>query len=325
MERNAGELVAGGSGALALPAELLESARDYARASKAERTTAAYRSAWQSFSTWAEGQGLEALPAAPATVALYLASRADQGRKAATLDLDLAAIAAAHKAAGLLSPRSSAEVQAVRAGIRRTHGTAQRKAAALLPAQLRAIVAALPATRRGARDRALLLLGFAMAGRRSELAALRIEDLAFVPQGLEVTIRRSKTDQEGRGEVLAVDPSRNSATCPVRAVRAWLEAAELKSGPVFRQVNRHGQVGAAALSGFSIGQIVKETATAAGFDAAHFSGHSMRAGFATAKAQAGGSIDSIMRQTRHRSERVARGYVRAGNLWTNTPGAGLLD
>src|SRR5690606_27315101 len=136
----------GRGSALAIPAQVAETARSYARASRAQSTLRAYRSAWRGFVAWCEAHGFEYLPATPTTVALYATARAEAGIKPGSIDLDLAAIAAAHSAAGYPSPRASAEVQAVRAGIRRTHGTAQRQAAPLLPDDLRSIVAALPDT-----------------------------------------------------------------------------------------------------------------------------------------------------------------------------------
>lgn len=318
MSRGAGALAraeAGSNRGLAFSfEEIATAAQGYARASKAEATVRTYRSAWRGFVRWCEAHGFAHLPAAPATVALYATARAEAGIKPASIDLDLAAIAAAHIAAGHPSPRSSAEVQAVRSGIRRTHGTAQRQAAPLLPDDLRRIVAALPSSLAGTRDRALLLLGFATGSRRSELAALQVEDLAFVARGLEVTIRRSKTDQEGKGMVKPV-PFGHPATCPVRACKAWIEAAGIKSGPLFRSIDRHGNVGATALTGHSIGRIVKRAAEAAGLDAAAISGHSLRAGLVTAAVLAGRTDREIMAQTGHRSAEMLTRYTRKARAW----------
>ena len=209
------------------------------------------------------------------------------------------------------------------AGIRRTHGTAQRRVAPMLPGQLRAVSAALPAGLLGLRDRALLLLGFAGALRRSNLAALAVEDLAFTADGLEVTLRRSKTDQEGAGFKVGVPFGSDPATCPVRAVKAWLEAAQLTAGPLFREVTRHGHVEAAALAGGSIARIVKRSAEAAGLNSATFSGHSLRAGLATAAAKAGKSTHAIMRQTGHKSADMVARYVREASLFSDNAAAGI--
>jgi integrase len=314
------------AGALAIPAHLVDAARAYAKASKAPRTLESYRRAWQAFVAWCQGRGLASLPAAPEVVALYLTARADAGRKPATLALDLAAIGAAHKTAGCSSPAAAESVRQVLAGIRRTLGVAQRQVAPLLPGDLRAVSAALPVGLLGLRDRALLLLGFAGAFRRSELAQLEVRDLTFTADGLEVVLRRSKTDQEGRGETKGIPHGSDPATCPVRSVKAWLEAAQLEdenAGPVFREVTRHGRLGAVPLAGRSIARIVKRNASAAGLDAARYSGHSLRAGLATAAAKAGKSTHAIMRQTGHKSADMVARYVRDAKLFDDNAAAGI--
>jgi len=309
--------------ALAVPQELVDSARSYAKASRAPRTLEAYRRAWQAFSTWCESKGLASLPAAPEAVALYLTARADAGRKPATIALDLAAIGAAHKSAGLPSPSLTESVRQVLAGIRRTMGVAQRRVAPLLPHELRAVSAAMPDGLLGVRDRALLLVGFAGAFRRSELAALEVRDLTFTEDGLEVLLRRSKTDQEGAGETKGLPCGSDLATCPVRSLKAWLEVAQLVDGPVFREVTRHGRLGTASLAGRSIARIVKRNASAAGLDAARYSGHSLRAGLATAAAKAGKSTLAIMRQTGHKSADMVARYVRDASLFDDNAAAGI--
>ena len=185
----------------------LEHARRFADASMAPATRAAYAREWESFAAWCSSKLLAALPALPATLAAYISAlamgttthrdgRARAPRKAAGIDLALAAITAAHEAAGHDSPRGSAGVRAVRRGIRRELGTAPREAAPLLTPELRRVIAALPATLHGARDRALLLLGWAGGFRRSALVSLDVADLLFSPaEGIAVTLRRDKTDQ----------------------------------------------------------------------------------------------------------------------------------
>jgi integrase len=309
--------------ALALPADVVNAARDFAKASRSARTLQVYRAAWQTFTAWCEAHGLASLPAVPETVALYLSARANEGRKPATVALDLAAISQAHKVAGHTSSRGAACVREVFAGIRRTLGAAQRRVAPLLPGDLRAVSSALPAGLLGLRDRALLLLGFAGAFRRSELAALEVSDLAFTADGLEALIRRSKTDQEGAGRKIGIPFGSDPSTCPVRVVKAWLEAAKLEAGPVFREVTRHGHVEGAPLTGRSIARIVKRSAEAAGLDPARFSGHSLRAGLATAAAKAGKSTHAIMRQTGHRSANMVARYVREASLFEDNAASGI--
>lgn len=296
-------------------------ARDYALKAKAANTVRAYRADWRDFAAWCEERGLQPLPAAPETVALYVAHLADAGRKASTIQRRLSAISQAHQAAGHESPTKSAAVRAVWAGIRRERGTAQEGKAPVVTEDIRAMVAALSEGLIGIRDRALLLVGFAGAFRRSELVGLDVEDVEFAREGLVVRIRRSKTDQEGQGHVIGIPYGSNPATCPVRALRAWLKASGINSGPVFRPVNRHGQVLPRRLSDKAVALIVKRAAEAAGLDPARYAGHSLRAGFATAAAAAGAPERAIMAQTRHKSVTVARRYIRLGSLWAENAAA----
>jgi len=308
---------------LALPLDLVASARNYATQAKSERTRRTYASLWQGFVQWCDEHGLAVLPAAPATVALYLTARADEGRKVATIELDLAAICQAHKAHKYESPRGTPEVRAVLAGIRRVKGVAQVKKAPVLVSDLRRMVATLPKGILGVRDHALLLLGFAGAFRRSELVALEVGDVAFASDGLEVTLRRSKTDQEGAGQKIGIPFGSDPATCPVRALRAWLDRGQITEGLIFRNVNRHGRVGS-ALTAHSVARTVKRAAAAAGLDPKSFAGHSLRSGLVTSAVRAGKNDRVIMKQTRHKSIAVMRGYVRdAESLFEENAASGI--
>ena len=308
----------------------LERAKAFAAASKADETRRAYTREWSVFTAWCSTKGLAALPAAPVTLAAYLAALADgtaapsgRPRKPAGIDLALAAISGAHNAAGLPSPREAAEVRAVRAGIRSTLGTAQRQVDPLLVPELRRAVALLPATLLGLRDRALLLVGWAGSFRRSALVALDVPDPAFGVDGVALNVRRDKTDQEGQGRALPVPFGSSAEVCPVRSLRAWLDAAGIVEGPVFRSVNRHGKLGG-RLSDRAVALIVKRAAASIGAEASAFAGHSLRAGFATSAARAGRHDRDIMRHTGHKSRAVFDRYVRAAHLWNDNPAAGLL-
>lgn len=311
-----------GNNAPIVRSDLVDKARDYAAQARTESTRRAYRSDWRAFSAWCEAEGLEALPASPETVALYLTARAGSC-KPSTLSRALAAISEAHRAAGAASPRSSGPVKAVLQGIRRAKGTAPAQKAPLSTGELRAMLAGLPEGLLGLRDRALLLVGFAGAFRRSELVALAVEDVAQVEDGLEITLRRSKTDQEGQGRKVGVPFGSSPASCPVRALRAWVEAAGIASGPVFRSVDRHGHLGE-TLSPAAVALVVKRSASAAGLEASTVAGHSLRAGLATAAAKAGRSERAIMRQTGHRSSAMVRRYIRDAELFSENAAAGLL-
>jgi site-specific recombinase XerD len=291
-----------------------EQVREYIRASKSENTLRGYQSDWRDFCAWSEAHGLCPLPASPETVAAYIAECA--GRlKVGSIQRRLNAIAEAHKAVGLESPTHNAIVANTMKGIRRILGTAATQKSPTLTADVRAMLEATDAGLIGARDRALILLGFAGAFRRSELVSLGAEDCAFGKDGLTVTLRRSKTDQAGAGRKVGIPYGSNPETCPVRTTQTWMELAAIVNGPLFRSINRHGHVRPGRLSGIDVARVVKKLAIRAGLDAAKYAGHSLRAGHATSAATAGASERSIMNQTGHRSVQMVRRYIRDGNLF----------
>lgn len=297
---------------------LVDAARRYAAASKAPNTLRAYRSDLRDFEDWCAGESLRALPAVPTTIALYLTALAQAGAKASTLQRRVSALSQAHQVAGHVpSPTSDPVVRATMAGIRRAHGTAPAQKAALLTAELRQLLASTdPTSLAGARDRALLLVGFAGGFRRSELVSLDVEDLEETQDGLRVQLRRGKTDQEGQGREVGIPRGHNPATCPVRAVVAWRSLARITAGPLFRAVSRHGEVSRERLSDRGVARIVQRSARRAGLDPALYAGHSLRAGLATSAAAGGASERAIMAQTGHRSVTVVRRYIRSGSLFT---------
>jgi integrase len=302
-----------GKGADIVPPSL-EQVREFARQSKAENTLRGYRADWRDFCAWCDGHAVSALPAAPETVAAYIADCA--GRlKVGSIQRRLNAIAEAHKATGLDSPTSAGMVRNTLKGIRRALGTAPSPKSPTLTDDIRAMVDATDAGIIGARDRALMLLGFAGAFRRSELVALDIADCAFGKDGLTVTLRRSKTDQDGAGRKVGIPYGSNPETCPVRTIQAWIEQVGITTGPLFRSVSRHGQVQVGRLGGIDVARIVKKLAGRAGLDATAYAGHSLRAGHATSAAIAGASERSIMKQTGHRSVQMVRRYIRDGSLF----------
>ena len=315
-------LVAAEAAAAVALAAVREQARDYAQLAKAPSTRRAYRADWADFTAWCRAHGRAPLPAVPETLALYLAGSAAH-LKTATLTRRLSAIAQAHQVAGHPSPTKDPNVRAVAAGIRRAKGTAQQGKAPTVTAEVRAMVEALPATLMGRRDRALLLLGFAGAFRRSELVALDVADVEERPEGLAVTIRRSKTDQEGAGRTVGIPYGSHYESCPVRATRAWLTAAGIAQGPLFQAINRHDQLLPGRLSPQGVARAVKRAAAAAGLDPTRYAGHSLRAGLATAAAEAGVSERAIMAQTGHKSVPMVRRYIREGDLFRENAAAGL--
>jgi integrase len=228
-------------------AEIAADARDFVAASRAENTTRVYRTGWAQFAAWCDEHGVTPLPASAETVACYVADLAKVA-KPTTIDLRLAAISAAHRAAGYDSPTKEEAVRLVRRGVRRTLGTAQRQVHPVTVPDLRTMLERLGSDLAGCRDRALLLLGFAGALRRSELVGLDVTDISEGADGLTVRLRRSKTDQEGAGRTLGIPFGSNPATCPVRAWRAWLEVSGVTEGPAFRPVDRRGRIGTTRLS-----------------------------------------------------------------------------
>jgi site-specific recombinase XerD len=295
---------------------LMDKARGYVAASKALNTVRAYRSDWQHFTAWCSARGLPILPAAPETIALYIADLGGVA-KPSTITRRLAAIAKAHQAAGHDSPCAMrhAAVKEVLSGVRRTHGTAQAGKAALLTEHLRRLLAVIPGSLLGERDTAILLLGFAGAFRRSELVALDVPDVESSDDGMKVTIRRSKTDQEGLGRVVGIPYGSDPQLCPVRSLRRWLEAAGITEGPLFRSVSRHGHIADSALTAQSVRDVVQRYCQRAELDLTKFSAHSLRSGFVTQATINSASERSIMNQTGHKSPTMVRRYTRDLNLF----------
>jgi site-specific recombinase XerD len=299
----------------------LTRAAQLARKEKAAATRRAYRSDFRIFEAWCRGRGVSALPATPETVAAFLTSDVEAGSRPSTLGRRVAAIRYGHKLAGQPVPTDDERVKATMRGIRRSLGTAPRKKAPATAERIIAMALVAGDDVKGRRDRALLLIGFAGAFRRSELVALNVEDLEESELGFKITIRHSKTDQEGVGQTIAI--VRGSVTCPVAALKAWLEAAGISTGPVFRSVKKGGVV-AGRLPAQSVADIVKDYAERVGLDPTLFAGHSMRSGFLTSAAKRGASIFKMMDQSRHRSVETLRGYIRDAEIFKEHAGAGLL-
>lgn len=305
--------------------DLIEKARAYIHAAKAPATLRAYRTDFDDFIRFCEKHNLPYLPATPTTVALYITDRAGSLRTA-TITRRLTSITKAHQAAGFeASPASSHHffVSETLKGIRRSIGTAQEGKAPLLTSDIRRIVAACPETLSGLRDRALILVGFAGAFRRSELAAIDCAHLSFTEDGLIIDLRRSKTDQEAAGCKVGIPFGKEDATCPVRALQCWLAESSITSGAVFRGVNRHGRLSRRGLHKDCVGWILKVAASRAGLKPEPLGGHSLRAGCVTQAAMNGVSERDIMRQTGHKSAEMLARYIRIGEIFTRNAAAGL--
>ena len=301
----------------------MSKAKTYVLHSRAENTRRAYAADWRHFTAWCDCHQVEFLPALPETVAVYIAELADS-HKPATITRRLAAISKAHSAAGYASPGSlkHAAVAEVLAGIRRVCGTAQTAKNPILTADLKRLLAGTGDNMKGIRDRALLLLGFAGGFRRSELAALQVSDVAFTEDGAVVTLRRTKTDQEGQGRKVGIPYGSHPTLCPVRSLRCWIEAAALADGPLFRSVDKHGKLGA-SMTPQTVRLVIVGLADTAGLDASRFSAHSLRSGLATQATINGASERAIMKQTGHKSVAMVRRYVRDANLFRENAAAHL--
>ena len=254
------------------------------------------------------------IPATPTCVASYLATYA-QTLSVATLNRRIVTIGWAHALQGYDSPTKSALVVATLRGIRRVNGSAQRQAAPLVKQDIAKVVQRLTGLK-GMRDKALLLIGFAGAFRRSELVALRAEDVSFVKEGIIINLRRSKTDQNGQGRKIAI-PYVKAKHCPVRALKTWLTKSGIQNGALFRRINRYQQIMDQGLTAQSVSLIIKQRVTAAGLDAATYSGHSLRAGLVTSAAQKGVQSWKIRQQTDHKSDQMLQRYIRDSRLFAD--------
>jgi integrase len=302
--------------------ELAESATEYAVAAQAKNTRRAYEGDWRGFVAWCGKHGLEPLCAEEATVLLYLTESADTGRKASTIGRRLAGITYFQRLNGCDAPTDSPAVRTLMRGIRRRLGTAPDQKAPLVVEELRRVVEVIPDDLRGKRDRSILCTGVGGARRRSELVDIDVRDLTFKAEGLEVFIRSSKTDQEGQGDVVGIPFGANPATCPVRAMRAWLDASGITEGAIFRSITRSGVMGG-RLSDRGISEVVKRRVAAAGLDPDRYAGHSLRSGLATSAARAGKSERAIMRQTGHKSPAMVRRYIRLADVFQDNAAAGI--
>ncbi|HEY1656231.1 MAG TPA: tyrosine-type recombinase/integrase [Candidatus Tumulicola sp.] len=292
----------------------IDQARAFAEAAQSPNTRKAYASDLRDFRSFCRTREVSWLPATPQTVALYVTDLAGCS-KIATIRRRLVAIIQAHRERELDSPTSHEAVRRIVRGIARTNGTAQTKKAAVGVEQLRRM---LLCTRgddaKARRDRAMLLLGFAGALRRSELAELDVTDLSWMRAGLKIAIRRSKTDQTGEGAEIPVPFVADRALCAARAVREWLDVAGITQGPVFRTFTLDHAVTDRRIDGRDVANLVKRLALQARLDG-DFSGHSLRAGFVTAAARSHVSLDRIAAVTRHRSLAILSGYIRRANLF----------
>jgi integrase len=339
-----------------LPAVAIERVKSYARRSRAAATVKSYRQASWLFEAWCHLHGRQPLPASAETVKAFITEMAEIGPdhrilrgddadkrrlgdreprplKPASIAKLVSAIAFAHREARLSFDRQALEIDL--AGIRRTHGTKPRQVKAITVDELRQIVTALPVHLQGVRDRALLLVGWAAALRRSELVGLDIGKnasgtghIAFEKEGVRITLHRSKTDQEGCGIVKALPHGSDQGA--IAALEAWLKVAGIKDGPVFRPITKGGVVGAARLTDRSVADIIKRAVRIAALRsglgkaeaearAKAVAGHSLRSGFATSAAVNDVTGENIARHVGWTSTAMTVRYIREADLYRNNP------
>lgn len=341
----------------ALQRRLADARRFLREGSHAPGTRRKYAEDFAQFGGWCERNGVNALPAEPGLLALYIHALVDPDptnpprvRRAvggprgpepsqrpmhpSSITRVVAAIRYAHTQQGIDAPTSHPLVQEALRAARRTLGVApHRRVQAAVVEVIRRLLLGLDDSLRHRRDRALLTLGFAGAFRRAALVSLDIGDVVVVPEGLEVTLRRDKTDQTGVGRTLTIAPGNTPTSCPVRATLAWIDSLALlglRDGPLFRFIDRHGNVRPAhrralsdRLGPQSVALIVQRRARAVGLDATQFAGHSLRAGFVTSAVRAGKGVPKIMEQTGHRSANTVMAYVREADRWRDPASGGL--
>jgi len=305
------EIVPGGRTAAELAA--LVAARDYAVQGQSPHTIRNYRIGWRHFAAYCAQMGWSACPADPKHVAAYIAGLA--GRlKVGTIRLRLAAIADMHRKAGHEFNETHAAIRETRRGIERAHGEPPKQARAITLGDIAAMVGTCDDSPIGVRDRAMILLGFAGGFRRSELVALEIPDIEWRGAGLRCIVRRSKGDQGGRGEFVDIPYGKSIDTCPVRAVRRWLDMLRLSAGPLFRRLSVAGNLhGSRAMTGGTVGDRLAARAEMAGIDPV--TAHGLRAGFVTTALGNGARGEDVMLHVRHKNiSTTLRYYRRSGEI-----------
>ena len=308
-----------------LPANLIDEIRqvnEFLLAEIAPATRRAYASDFRTFSRWCQKKQLVNLPASSEAVALFISGESAQGSKPGTIIRRLAAIRYAHESAGHQSPTRELLVTATNKGIRRSVATAPEQKRPATVELVRRLVSHCPDTLAGLRDKAMILTGFAGAMRRSELVALQVADIQFMDKGMRVTIRNSKTDQEGFGQVIPIYKGSNLRV--VETLQLWLQRANITQGPIFRPFTKSGSLRNQALSDRSVALILKHYVTAEGLDPADYAGHSLRSGFLTSAAQRGASIFKMLDVSRHKKVDTLRSYVRMAEEFDDHAGKDFL-
>ena len=290
------------------------------KSSKADNTLRAYRSDFRDFGAFCSKHGLKSLPSEPKIISLYL-TYLSKNSKVSTLRRRLVSISMVHKLKGYYLDTKHPIIVENLMGIRRVKGSIQNGKKPLLINHLRLIIKAIDQHKyeevKKLRDKSIILIGFGGGFRRTELISINYEDLEFVPEGLKIIIRRSKTDQFGEGMIKGLPYFNNINYCPVLNLKKWLEISKIKSGPIFRRFSKGSSITNNRLTDQSVALLIKQYLNLAGIENKNFAGHSLRSGFATVAAESGADERSIMAMTGHKSTQMVRRYIREANLFKN--------
>ena len=289
--------------------------------SKASNTVRAYKSDFSDFGVFCVQNGFKSLPSEPKVVSLYLTHLSTKDAKMSTLKRRLVSIGVIHKLKGhYLDTKHPAIIENIM-GIKRRKGSFQKAKKPILINSLKKIINAIDKQKKEEikklRDRSIILIGFSGGFRRNEIVSLDYDDLDFVPEGLKLSIRRSKTDQFGEGFTKALPYFDSSQYCPVVSLKKLLDLSKIRSGPVFRRFSKGSKLSENRLTDQTVALLIKEYLNLAGIDSQNFSGHSLRSGFATSAAESGVEERNIMAMTGHKSTEMVRRYIKEANLFKN--------
>ena len=290
------------------------------RNSKSANTLRAYQSDYNDFSLFCSKNGFQSMPTQPKILALYITHLSSYS-KYSTLKRRLASISILHKTKGHYIDTKHPIIMENLMGIKRTNGSNQKSKKPLLIKDLKQVINVIDKENdpdiKKLRNKTLLLIGFSGGFRRSELVSLNFEDVEFVFEGLKITVKKSKTDQFGEGFTKGIPHFENSLYCPVTSLKRWINISKIKKGPIFVRFSKGSRITNIRLTDQSIALIIKDYLVKAGIDSRHYSGHSLRSGFATSAAEAGAEERSIMAITGHKSTEMVRRYIKEANLFKN--------
>ena len=291
------------------------------QSSKAINTVRAYKSDFNDFGIFCAQNGFKSLPSEPKIVSLYLTHLSTKEAKISTLKRRLVSIGVIHKLKGHYLDTKHPSIIENLMGIKRRKGSIQKAKKPILINNLKAIINVIDQQNKEEikklRDRTIILIGFSGGFRRNEIVSLNCDDLDFVPEGLKINIRRSKTDQFGEGLTKALPYFDNSEYCPVVSMKKWIDVSKISNGPLFRRFLKGSKLSINRLTDQTIALLIKEYLTLAGIDSRNYSGHSLRSGFATSAAESGAEERSIMAMTGHKSTEMVRRYIKEANLFKN--------